>query len=434
MSLAELAGADVTRGAIHQIETGRSRPTMRTLQLIASRTGKPISFFVSGEGKSAPRKRGHYAQRDAAIDELERLNLTEDFAAAAVAAESLVKTAGDPWTEAHARFHLGQARTRLTAARGGLEELRKAEDLFRSLRDNWMVVECLDWQVAALGILEDPQASEVGEAALKLCRSLEPRSTQTEARLLSRLATQHVGRHEWRKAVELYGESLEASKSIHDLVHMARTYEGLSIAYQRLGNFRNASASTQRALALHAAHQDRLSIARVKNHLGMLLLRQGDIEGATKQLESSLALCEELGLQRGKSHAFLSLAEVNIARGSLDEAAKLIDDAVELAGGLGELMTQAAAYQLRGRLAALRGLPDAADEAYRATISILTEQQASQRLLECHAEYAQQLERRGDKDRALEQWKLALSVQQPELINRMNDRDESEPAARTTPA
>jgi tetratricopeptide (TPR) repeat protein len=345
-----------------------------------------------------------------------------------------VKAAGDPWTEAHARFHLGQARTRLSAARSGLEELRRAEDLFRSLRDDWMVVDCLDWQIAALGILEDPQAIELGEAALKLSRSLEPPSKPTEARLLSRLATQYVGRHEWRRAVELYAESLEVSKSIHDLVHMARTYEGLSVAYQRLGNFRNASASTQRALALHSAHQDRLSIARVKNNLGMLLLRQGDLDGATRQLESSLALCEELGLQRGKSHAFLSLAEVNMARGSLDEAARLIEDAVELAGSLGELMTEAAAYQLRGRLAAMRGLADAADDAYQAAISVLAGQDATQRLLECHAEYAQQLERRGDKDRALEQWKLALGVQQPELINRLSEQEELAPAARTTPA
>src|SRR5439155_18741948 len=43
LSLAKLAGTDVTRGAIFLIETGRSRPSMATLRLIADRTGRPLS-------------------------------------------------------------------------------------------------------------------------------------------------------------------------------------------------------------------------------------------------------------------------------------------------------------------------------------------------------------------------------------------------------
>jgi transcriptional regulator with XRE-family HTH domain len=48
LSLAELAGADVSRAFIHQLEQGLARPSLPVLEMIAERTGKPIGFFTSG--------------------------------------------------------------------------------------------------------------------------------------------------------------------------------------------------------------------------------------------------------------------------------------------------------------------------------------------------------------------------------------------------
>ena len=49
LSLADVAGSDVSRTMIHFIEHGRARPSHRVLELIAERTGRPVSYFtVSG--------------------------------------------------------------------------------------------------------------------------------------------------------------------------------------------------------------------------------------------------------------------------------------------------------------------------------------------------------------------------------------------------
>jgi len=48
LSLAELAGDDVSRAFIHQLEQGLARPSRPVLEMIAERTGKPIDFFTSG--------------------------------------------------------------------------------------------------------------------------------------------------------------------------------------------------------------------------------------------------------------------------------------------------------------------------------------------------------------------------------------------------
>lgn len=55
LSLADLAGGEVSRTFIHFVETGRSRPSRRVLELIARRTGKPVRYFVRARRKESVR-------------------------------------------------------------------------------------------------------------------------------------------------------------------------------------------------------------------------------------------------------------------------------------------------------------------------------------------------------------------------------------------
>jgi len=48
LSLADLAGGEVSRAFIHQLEQGLARPSIQVLEMIASRTGKSVSYFTSG--------------------------------------------------------------------------------------------------------------------------------------------------------------------------------------------------------------------------------------------------------------------------------------------------------------------------------------------------------------------------------------------------
>jgi transcriptional regulator with XRE-family HTH domain len=54
LTLAEVAGNDVTRAFISEIEHGKSRPSEPVLKLIAARTGKPMSYFLGRVSPSEP--------------------------------------------------------------------------------------------------------------------------------------------------------------------------------------------------------------------------------------------------------------------------------------------------------------------------------------------------------------------------------------------
>lgn len=47
LSMAQVAGDEVSRTFVYLIERGRSRPSQAVLTLIARRTGKPISYFLA---------------------------------------------------------------------------------------------------------------------------------------------------------------------------------------------------------------------------------------------------------------------------------------------------------------------------------------------------------------------------------------------------
>src|SRR5919198_4951188 len=49
MSQAQLAGEELTKGFISQVEAGLVRPSLRSLQIIATRLGRSLDYFIGDE-------------------------------------------------------------------------------------------------------------------------------------------------------------------------------------------------------------------------------------------------------------------------------------------------------------------------------------------------------------------------------------------------
>src|ERR1019366_7043009 len=69
LSLAQVAGGEISRTAIYFVETGKAKPSMETLKLIAERTGRPLDFFLSQPSTTE-------ARSNAGTLEIERLIAT----------------------------------------------------------------------------------------------------------------------------------------------------------------------------------------------------------------------------------------------------------------------------------------------------------------------------------------------------------------------
>lgn len=419
LSLADVAGKEITRAAIHLIETGKSRPSKDTLALLAKRTGKPVSYFLADATAGAPhRGPGRRRQRATAlapdrIKHLERLLVSADNAALKEAARTVLTSAQDAREKAFAHYYLGRAQLLASDPQPARLNLSAAREYF-SRSDPWMVVECMDWEAGALYALERPEALLVAQESLTLCRQLEPVPISTEVRILGHLGAIHVSRHEWIEAVASYERAVELAGPVVDLERLARMYQDLSLAYQETGAMGNAVSYAQKALALYEMQGNREAEGFVHNNLGLVMLKLDQVEQGERHLQNALAIFDELGLQRRKSNLLLSLAELEMIRDASAKAEEFARQALAAAEASGESMTAALAHQTLGQLAAGRREDQVADQQFAAALHLLGQSNAPERLLDCHLKYAEIYEKRGDWQKAAVQLRQAVKVARPE--------------------
>ena len=406
--MAQLAGSDFTRQTVFLIEAGKSRPSMQTLEIIASRTGKAVRSFLMVPGNNS--RRDAAVPVDARVEELQALCLQNQFDKAIVLGVPMLEQPMALKDEANVRHYVGQALVRSMRPDEGLEHLRRAQVLLEREPDPWLAVECADWEACALYLKEDSRALAVAEKALVLCRATEPRIPGTEARILEHIATIHVKNHTYDRAITFYEQALQAAGTMRDLPRLGRTYHGLSIAYQERGELGKAIEYTHKALALYALEHDTALQANGENELGLLLMRQGQLARAGEAFRAALAHLEEAGTERTKSHVLLSIGELQLKVGRPDDGIQSVKKAIDLAKRLHEGLAETSGHGLLGQLYERVDRRDLADKEFRLAIRLLSEKGPKDRLAEAHASYAEILDARGDGRSASQHWRQAAKL------------------------
>ncbi len=414
----------MSRSTIYFIETGRSRPSLRSLQLISRRTGKPISYFLP-EGVEVPEDGLAHAVE---FERIQVLLSSGDFDSVAEIGRKALKHILADTDRARVDSWVGQALVRAGRPDEALEHLLRARAHFEAAGDIWNLMEALDWLAGARCMLQTVDARITAEQALELCRRLDPVPRHVESRILGRLASILVSQHRWEESIATYRDAREAAGTIHDLGWTARMYSDLSISYRHLGHLTEAAELAAKAVTLHEALGSRSSVARAENNLGLVLISLGRLEDAESHLRRSLAIAIEEGLERGRSHVLLTLAELFLARSDLESADRFAVQAVRLSDSLGEKALLAAAHEMRGKIAAVRGDAEATDEQFWAAITLLDDSEHRFRRAQCQTAYAEALELRGDVTGALLQWKLAMRASGGETVSMGQFRDTGEMA------
>ena len=422
LSLAQLGKGHVTAPAIYLIETGRTRPSLPTLEHIARRTGKPVEFFLADPG-------GVTDATQAGLIELEKLVAETRFADAVALGRKLL----DLDTVAHRlgriRFFMAQAHLNLGNPDEAAVLLNAAHAHFEAVDDRLMLAECLGSEASLAYLTMRPDALSLIERALALCRSFKPVPQPTEARLLSILAAVHLTNKEWDEAIEAYQMAIEAAGSVFDLRRLALMYGGMSSAYLETGQVEAAARFANRSIALFEVLRDQLNLARVENNLGLVMLAKGDIAQAREHMDRSLGLFEESELEIGRSNVLLSLCELSLKEGHVAQAEELAVQALALAERMDERPNVAEAHIWLAQAADRAGDPKRADREFQLAIAELTSLGLEERLLRCHGIYAEILERRGDMDQAYVHMKKAFAASRPGLLRHRPDEDSEERAS-----
>jgi len=405
LSLGQVAGTEISRTAIYFVETGKAKPSMETLKLIASRTGRPLDFFLS-------RPSTMEARSSAGTVEIERLIATGEHAAALDAADSLLTLERDSEIAARIKFLMSTAHLRLAQPVPARRLAASARAYFESSGDLLMTAECLGTEASAAYLVQDPGALAIAEGALATCRALNPSAPITEARLLGILGNVHATNKNWQAAIDAYELAIAAGDVIQDLRRLSLMYSGLSMAYQELGQFNEAARYAHRAIGIHETLSDRLSLARSENNLGILLMKRGDLADAQGHFERALSLFAEAGVEQQRANMLMSMCELHLLRGDLNAAERWALEALELATRASEPLNIGGSHVWLARIADAAGDQDKADAEFTAAFELFQDPTSSQRSSQAHAVYAEILERRGDLGAAVKHLKQALATQQ----------------------
>jgi tetratricopeptide (TPR) repeat protein len=422
LSLAKVGQGCVTAPAIYLIETGRTRPSLPTLEHIARKTGKSVEFFLADQSGNTDETRAGLIEMEARVAEgryEEAIALGEQLLILGSAAHRLGQL----------RYLLAQAHLQLGRPDQAASLLCEAHAHFESVGDALMLAECMGSEARVASMTQKPEALDLAEQALAVCRGMKHVPEATEARLLSILATVHVANRNWGTAIRLYEEAIQAAGSLFDLGRMAKMYSGLSGAYRETGHVDAAAKYASRSIALLEVVRDRVSLAQAENNLGLILLAKGDRASAHKHLDRSLELAEEANLEVGRSHVLMSLCELSLLQGNLQAARQFAEQALSLAERLNEAANIAEAHVWLGRIAAEAGDDEVADTQFDIAIRGLTEVGVEERLLRCHGIYAEILEKRGELKSAYAHMKKAFSASRPGLLQPAGDADETEERA-----
>ncbi|HEX9098310.1 MAG TPA: tetratricopeptide repeat protein [Candidatus Dormibacteraeota bacterium] len=405
LTLAQVAGGTVTRTAIHLVEKGRTRPSMETLQQIARQTRKPIEFFLTSDSPPA------LTERQAQLRELERLTEVRELQSVVDLGTSLLEQDWSAEEEAVIHFSIGQAYCRLVRPAEALQHLRLARAEFERLGDEWMMVETLDWESSALGLMDDSEALSLANQALERCRQLNPKAPQIEARILGHIAGMYLIAHAYVPAIRYYEAAASAVAGVKDLLQLAKMHHGLGVAHQRRQQPATARQHYDKALTLYSIESDLSAAYRVETDLGDLLLQQGQLDSAEQHLLKALAGSSDWKMdRRGRGYILANLGEVYLRRDELSQARDYLEQALEVAQAVGERIVLANARLLLGRLEERTGNRSLADDNFETAIRILEELGMPDRLRDAHMSYAELLDARQEVAAASRHWKQAAEI------------------------
>ena len=357
------------------------------------------------------RSKGHGSRENLdLLETLESLCRAGAYADAIALGESMSSMSGSPYFQGRARLHLAQAYLQHGQPDRSKAPLALAKRHLDAIDDPEMAVECLAVEASIACTEQRPDALDLAAEALGACRSLRPVPAALELAILSSLASSQLLAGHKNDAIATFEEAIGRADPVVDMRRLAKLLGNAGIAYRELGEFQKAINCSTRSVALFETLQDLVSLAREENNLGCYLIDCGALTSARSHLERSVELFQRTNLEKGRGLLLLSLCELCFVQGDLEHANSHAESALEAATSQKETWSIADAHIWKGRVSARLGDEERADEAFQSAVAILEKSRMVERLIQCHATYAEVLEARGDMSRAYEHLRKAFDI------------------------
>lgn len=349
-----LGRPDFTKGFISLLEHDRAKPSVASLERLAARLGRPVSYFLDGGGGplSAPlpevlqtRGRAELARRS--------------FEAALATFEAMRQAAAeqhDAAADVEALLGVGEALAglnRIDDAWPKLQEAYERGQRARTGRVAWRAAHHLAEIELRRG--RYPQALALSRAALDASRALGMGESlvRGEIQLQCATALSRMGRLE--EAVQAYREARASLEAASQPDRLGESLYALGDALHNDGDSMGALRQFERAQSLFEHDRAVRDLSRLLDQAGAVFVQIGRPTDAVEHFTASLALKERLGDVRGECRLLTEFARCLAASDEPAKAKTLAERAVARSRDAGLSDEEARAQALLGMLAAEAG-------------------------------------------------------------------------------
>jgi tetratricopeptide (TPR) repeat protein len=402
MSQAQLAGDELTKGFISQLESGIVRPSIRSLQIIATRLGKPLEYFLGDEPLATGKRVAFYLLAAEAALEQEQWDGVREHA------EKALREAPPATERARLLYLLGRVAAAARNFERTFELVAEALSLVTVEEHAHLVARLLSLRGLAYG--ESGQlvaANEAYEAARDIIERYEVLDPRLRAIVMMSLGTVYRRLKRTGKAITAYESALAIASRSSQLVIAGRGHMGMAAAHFDSGDLDSAIASYGRALEMFRRASDiELELGALQS-IANAQLENGEIETAKVSAQRAMQRSLEVGNSRIAAIVEVILGRIALGEGRAEEAMRMAKHAEKILGELGDTSQQADANGAMAAAAEALGRHGEADRLYRRSLDLYTKVSNFADRSGMAAEYARVLKARGQIDAAFDMLELA---------------------------
>lgn len=411
----QLAQPDFSVSYISAIERGQIQPSLRALEIIATRLGLSskelipdlaVDIVEAVIAINKPKK----SEDEIELDLLEAQTLIRqgEFQQAITQLRQLDLSSTNltPRQQLHQRYLLGWAYANTAQLQESEDILAEANRLAEELHGP-MDLQILNLLGTIYASLQNySQALKVHQDCLEQLEKDQFHDPFFLAQVYNNLGAYYVYLNKAQEAIEMFQHALAATEELAHPDQLVSMYSNLSRYYANQNEYQQAAVEAYKALDIAEQKSNRSLASEMYHYLGEAM-RKAEPEQAYTFLQK--ALQEESVKQNALTLASVnnSMAEWLLDSNDLAQATEEAQKAHTLALSSGNTIIAADILITLGRIAYAQGQYEAGDTHFEAAIEMLKNLGALDELTEQAADYAQLLEEHGESKKAFSYYRLA---------------------------
>ncbi len=397
LSQAQLGDPHFTRAHISAIELGKIRPAMTSLEFLAVKLGKSVSYFLEDEGESLRR-----SERKVSRVRASQLIAEGKPTDAIELLLPLLDGAVLPRDRAETLRLLGRAYWEAGVGTKAVTALEEALGILRAAADGELIARTRAQLGMALHLLMGyEEAAEQLNEALKAVARGEVRDPLFKVHVLHNLGLTFYQRNDFTTALQYFERAQTEGADIGDTKWLASLYAAMGMSRHQLGDHESAVVFLRKSEALFESIRNRSRSAEIRFFTGLALRALGNKSAGREAIETAYRGAVEVKNEILATRISINAAACLAEDGEIAESIKRFDLALADADALNNLPLKAAARIGLGR--ALKNHDTArAERVLREAATMLEHaRQGAPELGETYNELSQTLANSGRSEEAL---------------------------------